>query len=261
MNPRGVTIVIHVDGEIRTRQYRVPLWAVRAGQGVALSVLVLALLFFAFAGPITRAAARVPGLDAEVARLRAENARVQELATALNRAEANYQQVRAVLGERVPAPVGTPSALPRARTLGARVPGATARFPSGPSVPAFWPLDERGFLTRGMVESGAENETHPGVDIAVPVGTPVRAAGGGTVALAGVNDDYGMFVLVRHPDGYESMYGHASRLLVRDGEDVAAGQVIALSGNTGRSTAPHLHFEVRRDGRSVDPLELPQEER
>jgi murein DD-endopeptidase MepM/ murein hydrolase activator NlpD len=74
-----------------------------------------------------------------------------------------------------------------------------------------------------------------------------------------VNDDYGMFVRVRHPGGYETMYGHASRLLVRDGDDVAAGQVIALSGNTGRSTAPHLHFEVRRDGRSIDPLAVVKE--
>jgi murein DD-endopeptidase MepM/ murein hydrolase activator NlpD len=87
----------------------------------------------------------------------------------------------------------------------------------------------------------------------------VRAAGGGVVALTGVRDDYGVFVLLTHPDGYETMYGHASRVLVRDGERVAAGQVIALSGNTGRSTAPHLHFEVRRDGRSVDPMALMKE--
>jgi murein DD-endopeptidase MepM/ murein hydrolase activator NlpD len=74
-----------------------------------------------------------------------------------------------------------------------------------------------------------------------------------------VSDDYGIFVLVRHPDGYETMYGHASRLLVRDGDEVAAGQVIVLSGNTGRSTAPHLHFEVRRGGRSIDPLAVIKE--
>lgn len=259
MNRRGVTIVIHTDGELRTRQYRLSLWVMRAGQGIALAVVVLALLFFAFAGPITRAAARVPGLDAEVARLRSENARVQELASALNRAESNYQELRAVLGARAPDPAGAKPELPRARIIEARTPSMSARFQLGPSIPARWPLDDRGFLTRGLVGPGSEAEAHPGVDIAVPVGTPVRAAGGGTVALAGVNDDYGMFVLIHHPDGYETMYGHASRLLVSDGEEVAAGQVIALSGNTGRSTAPHLHFEIRREGRSVDPLTLVKE--
>jgi len=68
-----------------------------------------------------------------------------------------------------------------------------------------------------------------------------------------------LYVLLRHPGSYETMYGHASRLLVREGDVVAAGQVIALSGNSGRSTAPHLHFEIRRDGRSIDPLTVLRE--
>jgi murein DD-endopeptidase MepM/ murein hydrolase activator NlpD len=261
MNRRSVTIVLHTDGEIKSRQYRVPLWAVRAGQGAALAFLVAVLLFLAFAGPITRSAARVPGLEAELARLRSENTRVQELAAALNRAESNYQQLRAILGARAPDPAAKapPRELPRARPMAARAPGQAPQFQSGPSVPAHWPLDDRGFLTRGQVSSGSGSEAHPGVDIAVPVGTPVRAAGGGTVALAGVNDDYGMFVRVRHPEGYETMYGHASRLLVRDGDQVDAGQVIALSGSTGRSTAPHLHFEIRRGGRSIDPFAVVKE--
>jgi len=259
MNRRGVSIVVHTDGEVRTRQYRLPLWLMRVGQGGAFALLVVILLFLAFAGPITRSAARVPGLEAEVARLRSENTRVQELAAALNRAESNYQQLRSMLGARAPDPAGLRPELPRAPAIAARTPGAAPRFQPGPSAPTHWPLDDRGFLTRGQIGPGAETEAHPGVDIAVPVGTPVRAAGGGTVALAGVNDDYGMFVRVRHPGGYETMYGHASRLLVRDGDAVAAGQVIALSGNTGRSTAPHLHFEVRRDGRSIDPLAVVKE--
>jgi murein DD-endopeptidase MepM/ murein hydrolase activator NlpD len=79
------------------------------------------------------------------------------------------------------------------------------------------------------------------------------------VEASGTDPDYGLFVLLRHPNGFQTMYGHASRLVVREGDEVGAGQVIALSGNTGRSTAPHLHFEVRRDGRSLDPLTVVQE--
>jgi MFS family permease len=82
---------------------------------------------------------------------------------------------------------------------------------------------------------------------------------GKLVIAAGSDADYGLFVRLRHPDGYETMYGHASRLLVRDGATVLAGQVIALSGSTGRCTAPHLHFEIRRGGRSVDPLSMVKE--
>jgi murein DD-endopeptidase MepM/ murein hydrolase activator NlpD len=105
------------------------------------------------------------------------------------------------------------------------------------------------------------DESHPGIDIAVPLGTPVRASGGGSVSEAGYNADYGMFVLLRHPSGYETMYGHMSRLIAAEGDQVQAGQVIGLSGNSGRSTAPHLHFEIRRDEKSIDPLELVREGR
>jgi murein DD-endopeptidase MepM/ murein hydrolase activator NlpD len=92
------------------------------------------------------------------------------------------------------------------------------------------------------------------------LGTPIRAAGGGTVAEAGDDPEYGRFILINHPDGYQSMYGHASRLLVAPGQFVSAGAVIGLSGSTGRSTAPHLHFEIRRDGRVIDPRSIVAQE-
>jgi murein DD-endopeptidase MepM/ murein hydrolase activator NlpD len=263
MNRRAVTIVVHTDGDLRTRQVRLPLWVFRAGQGLAAAIVVLILLFFAFAAPLTRNAARVPRLEAEVSRLRAESARVGELAEALNRAEASYQSVRDILGRRRTGTGRNPEVEPvqtrRAAPISAVAPSAPRRYETGPSVPSHWPLDVRGFVTRGQVVAGSTVEEHGGIDIAVPPGSPVRAAGGGAVALTGVDPDYGLFVLLRHPDGYETMYGHTSRLLVRDGDDIGAGQVIALSGNTGRSTAPHLHFEIRRGGRSLDPLTFVKE--
>lgn len=265
---RGVTIVVHADGDLESKQYRLPRWAVLAGKWGALTTAVLIVLFFTFAGPITRSAARVPGLEREVSRLRVENSRVQQLAAALNRAEANYQELRQMLGVKAP-PVsrsgGTVarsadiSTGMRAVPIRATVPGAAHRYETGASIPSHWPLDTRGFVTRGQVLAGVPDESHPGVDIAIPVGTPVRASGGGTVTAAGYDTDYGFFVLLRHPSGYETMYGHTSRLLAAEGDEVQAGQVIGLSGNSGRSTAPHLHFEIRRDGKSVDPLDLVKE--
>jgi murein DD-endopeptidase MepM/ murein hydrolase activator NlpD len=264
MKPRGVTIVVHTDGDIDSKQYRFPLWAFAAAKWCALVVGLLLVLFFAFAGPITRAASRVPGLEREVAQLREENGRVQQLATALNRAEANYQSLRQLLGGRVPRDTGVGARsgdLMHAPVVQA-APAGRRSFETGPSVPNHWPLDISGFVTRGRVgedTTGQGAETHQGIDIAVPIGTPVRAAGGATVAAAGTDPDYGLFVLLRHPSGYETMYGHASRLLVREGDVVSAGQVIALTGNSGRSTAPHLHFEVRREGESLDPLAFVKE--
>jgi len=264
MKPRGVTIVVHTDGDIDSKQYRLPLWAFTVGKWSALVVGLLLVLFFAFAGPITRAAARVPALEREVARLREENGRVQQLAAALNRAEANYQSLRQLLGGRVPRDTAGRSAsanLMQAPVIRAAPTGGRT-YEAGPSAPRHWPLDVSGFVTRGRVgedTAGGGVETHEGIDIAVSVGVPVRAAGGGTVEAAGTDPDYGLFVLLRHPNGYETMYGHASRLLVREGDAVSAGQVIALTGNSGRSTAPHLHFEVRREGQSLDPLAFVKE--
>jgi len=100
--PRGVTIVIHADGDLESKQYRFPAWAVLAGKWGAGAIAVSIVLFFAFAIPIFGNAAKVPGLEREVSRLRIENSRVQQLATALNKAESNYQELRQMLGVRTP---------------------------------------------------------------------------------------------------------------------------------------------------------------
>ena len=268
---RGVTIVIHADGDLASKQYRFPAWAVLAGKWSAGAIAVSIVLFFAFAVPIFSNAAKVPGLEREVSRLRIENSRVQQLATALNRAEANYQELRQMLGVRTPPDArGGGGSASRGNDLGitmravairAALPGSGIRFEQGASIPSHWPLDVQGYVTRGQVRPGVVDESHPGIDIAVPLGTPVRASGGGSVSEAGYNADYGLFVLLRHPSGYETMYGHMSRLIAAEGDQVQAGQVIGLSGNSGRSTAPHLHFEIRRDEKAIDPLELVREGR
>lgn len=97
---------------------------------------------------------------------------------------------------------------------------------------------------------------HEGVDLAVPIGTPVYAASDGTIEKVGPYAGYGNYVRVDHADGLATAYGHLSRFApgIRPGVHVAQGQLIAFSGNTGRSTGPHLHFEVLHDGKPVDPL-------
>ncbi|RMH40722.1 MAG: peptidase M23 [Deltaproteobacteria bacterium] len=94
---------------------------------------------------------------------------------------------------------------------------------------------------------------HAGVDLAAPEGTPVVAAGAGTVVRAGPAGGYGNLVVVDHGGGVHTRYAHLSDIAVQVGDRVAAGARIGAVGATGRATGPHLHFEVRRDGRPVDP--------
>ena len=99
-----------------------------------------------------------------------------------------------------------------------------------------------------------ERRGHTGMDLAVPTGTSIRAALPGTVTVSTYNrGGYGYYVMIDHGGGLATLYGHCSQLLARVGQTVNAGDVIALSGSTGRSTGPHLHFEVRINGERTNP--------
>lgn len=256
-------IVVHKEGALESRQFRVPRWAARIiVGGTALLVLGLVTVSLLY-GPIVTAAGRVPILKRRIAALEDENARVVELAQRLDEMEARYAHLRGMLGEgvrlpEVPADSAASSRLFTAPPQFARMAPAADTAILGPTLPRRWPLSVRSFRTRGLT-AGDSVESHTGLDLAVPVGSDVRATGGGTVRSTGTDPEYGSYVLLAHADGYESMYGHLSRVLIAQGDSVRVGQVIALTGNSGRSTAPHLHFEIRRDGRSVDPLALVRE--
>ena len=110
-----------------------------------------------------------------------------------------------------------------------------------------------GFGRRVRPRRGASS-FHKGVDFSTPIGTAVKASSAGTVTRASWGRGYGYCVYISHPDGRETRYGHLSRVLVHAGEKVDQGQKIALSGNTGVSTGPHLHFEILIGGAQVDPM-------
>jgi len=94
---------------------------------------------------------------------------------------------------------------------------------------------------------------HPGIDIAVPTGVPIAAAGNGVVVVAGPNGGYGNFVVIDHNNGYATAYAHQSSIAVSQGQTVRQGEVIGYVGSTGFSTGPHLHFEIRVNGTAQDP--------
>ncbi|MBQ3899462.1 MAG: M23 family metallopeptidase, partial [Lachnospiraceae bacterium] len=102
---------------------------------------------------------------------------------------------------------------------------------------------------------GIGSTNHKGIDWATPIGTPIYASSGGTVATSGWVAGYGYAVFINHPDGRQTRYAHLSKTLVPVGAYVNQGDLIAYSGNTGNSTGPHLHFEIRINGTAVNPLD------
>lgn len=119
-----------------------------------------------------------------------------------------------------------------------------------------WPVDGPVTSVYGLRWRGALPEVHRGVDIAVPQGTPVRAMAGGRVRFAGVQGDYGNVVWLDHGGAVLTLYAHLSAIQVSAGQAVAPGEVVGLSGSTGNAVGPHLHFEVWRWERQVDPVPL-----
>jgi len=109
------------------------------------------------------------------------------------------------------------------------------------------------FGTRRDPFNSRRKEFHKGIDVACSIGTEIRASRNGRVVFCGWEEGYGNLVIIEHEFGYQSYYGHLGKFRVRTGDVVTTSQVIALSGNTGRSTGPHLHFEIRKNGQSLNP--------
>lgn len=111
-----------------------------------------------------------------------------------------------------------------------------------------------GMPVQGPITQSYDPPKHHGIDIAVPEGTPVLAQGKGTVIDARWDNTYGQVVLIQYDNGLQVLYAHNRDILVKKGYPVIKGQKIAYSGNTGNSTGPHLHYEIRVNGKTVNPL-------
>jgi murein DD-endopeptidase MepM/ murein hydrolase activator NlpD len=250
MDERHLTFIIVPHGELETRTFQVSYRKLKVLLGVAVALVLLVCVFLALWFPALTQAARVPGLERDLAELERERARVAELAKTLADVESQYERVRQMLGADAPV-AGEAPLLPPLGQVPAAVDSGPAEQVQLDNNLTDWPLAGRGFVTRRM-----EPGVHAGVDIAAPPSTEVRAAGDGLVVASGEDGAYGRYVVLDHGAGLVTVYSQAERTYVKQGEKVRAGQVIALSGSSGRATAPHLHFEVRRNGRPADPLQF-----
>lgn len=248
---RHFTIMLVPHGSTEARTYRIPYVLLR--RGLVLAAVVL-LMGAGLVGSWWFMAARAHStgqLRAEVAAARADREQVQSLAQSMLEVEAAYERLRALFGADAPPEARGVWLRPGVGTVDRRAAGAV-----DDARPTSWPLTERGFLTQPLVDEPESRAEHPGIDVAVPTGSYIRAAGPGLVVDAGEDPVYGMYLIIDHGDGFRSLYAHASAILVGGGERVRRHEVVALTGSTGRSTAPHLHFEILRDGEPVDPLTM-----
>lgn len=249
MFDRRWSILVTREGEASSRRLRLSARRVLVAVLPAGLVLAAAVFWVGFRSGVGGTSSRVADLEARIDSLTEENTKIQLLAARMEEIEASYERMRAVMGGEV-VPSARDILLPPVRADGDRE--ATPR--GAERRPSLWPLVESGFVTRSFGDTVPGEGPHPGLDIAIPVGSYVRATASGVVREAGEDALYGRFVRIEHSDDFRSLYAHNSWTFVVAGDSVEAGEVIALSGNTGRSTAPHLHLEILRGGTRVDPL-------
>lgn len=250
---RYVTIMFIPEGGEQRTGLRIRYWLIKTGAVVGGLLVIGVALFIFFAARLMSQAATADKLQEENEKLR----RYQYKVTLL---EENLREARKVV-TRLTDLAGidyTFPELPDDSMLFAQMDEQTGAvvshfegrdwsFPSG--------LPIEGFISQGF-DISDKTHYHPGVDIACAEGTPVLATAAGHVAFAAFDSTYGYMVVLQHNDTVQTIYGHNQKLLVNRGEDVLAGSRIALSGNTGISTAPHLHYEVRINEQPINPLEM-----
>jgi murein DD-endopeptidase MepM/ murein hydrolase activator NlpD len=213
---------------------------------IGAGAVILVVLVFGLTLQVADLSARAREADAlrrENSELQAQTLRIRELEAEVARIQELETRVRRWAG--IDAGARAPSRLPAGSFDWEREEALLAEIPS------LAPLS--GWVSRGFE---ARPEGHAGLDLVQETGTPVQSAGFGIVRFAGWDDTYGNLVVLDHGNGFTSLYGHNEALLVREGDLVARGEPIARLGNTGRSSAPHLHFEVRLEDEPLDPAFL-----
>lgn len=255
--PKYTTIMLVPDGTEPRSGWRVRTWVMRLVVTSVIVVLVGIVLFFSFYGKVLSRAAMTEQVTKENESLRRYYYKVQLLEQNLSQAREVVRRMTQLAGIDYEFPE-----FPDDSTIFAqldRTTGAVVAHPASSdwSLPAGLPI--QGFITQGfkVAEGGSY---HPGIDIACAVGTPVLATASGVVEHIGYDSTYGHMVVVQHNDSVSTVYAHNSEILVQEGQGVMVGARVANSGNSGKSTAPHLHYEIRINGEPINPLENPYEE-
>jgi murein DD-endopeptidase MepM/ murein hydrolase activator NlpD len=275
---RKVTILIVPDFEGAPHTFKVSLQLIRAGLVAAFIGLVLFTIIVVSWSGLLQKARQVDRLRTENEQFRTEQKRVAQLEARVRQLQQIESQIRRALGADdspnnkdeifasiIAAQTDSTEIMHRRQFTAsldqpARV---VSRITDAPSfllrrdeeIPSLWPVD--GVISREFEwNSVIPKRSHPGVDIAGKEGSVIRATAAGIIVWAGWSPRYGNIVIMAHGNGYFSLYGHNQIVLVEPWDSVDRGDPIALLGNTGQSSAPHLHFEIWYQDQPLDPLEL-----
>jgi len=259
--PREFSVIIVPHDNRTTWNFRVSYrWLYALGVFVVVGLLAGIVVVFTY-GRVAGVAQKAAVVNRENVKLRSQLAEVDSLRIQLIELRALGLQMKHMLG--VPlspadsalvaslSPVARTQSIPHDEEEGGV--GVREQQLMLESMPSIWPV--KGFVTKEFTVTGGEKNPlyHPGMDIAAERDTPVLVVADGIVEMSGFDETYGWMVEVDHGYGVRTVYGHNSRNLVKAGDRVTRGTTIAFVGSTGKSTAPHLHFEVRENGVPVDP--------
>ena len=247
-----VTFMFIPEGTGSRHEFRMRQWVLKS---IIIGFIILLLSIIAFFSFYSSVLARAAMTD----KLKSENERLKKYYYKVQLLEENLMQTREIV-ERLTDMAGIDFEFPEIpddSTLFASFDKPSQAVLSRPAtvdvtIPAGLPL--QGFITQDF-EIDDVDHFHPGIDLACAIGTPVLATADGIVDFALFDSTYGNMVIIKHNDSTSTIYGHNDTLLVEIGEAVSAGSRIALSGNTGKSTAPHLHYEIRIKNNPINPLE------
>jgi murein DD-endopeptidase MepM/ murein hydrolase activator NlpD len=269
MSRRSVSFLVVPEGHSKSIKFKLSFFTLRVIIGVVGFLLLFVIVLSVFHGKLLYEVIAGKSLKQENEKLKRYSAKVVELEKELGEYKRFVHRVAQLAGVEYQGKTQTqlasyseglnlldseviPLVAGQEDQGSATLDSMAIQFDSARHIPAGAPIE--GWITQRFSTSipgfGAQ---HPGVDFAAKIGTEVRATAAGRVILVGWDDIYGKLVAVDHGNGFATYYGHNSKVLVNLGDGIRRGQAVALSGNTGRSSAPHLHYEIRKDDVPVDP--------
>jgi murein DD-endopeptidase MepM/ murein hydrolase activator NlpD len=274
MTKRYINFLVVPEGSPKSLKFRLSYLTTWLILGLVTILLFLIIFFSIIHGKLLYQVLAGNSLKQENERLKKYNARVVELEKELKEYKSFVQRVAELAGIKYdekgesqlsynPERTEPSEARLLPQTKGKeekknsfqRMDSVTVRSDSLAHIPMGLPIE--GWATRGFSMNTPQfGGAHPGIDFAAKTGSIVKATANGKVILAGWDDMYGNLVAIDHGNGYVTYYGHNLKNLVSIGDTLHRGDVIALSGSSGRSSAPHLHYEIKKDGVPIDPKDF-----
>lgn len=255
---RGFSLIVTPHGTGTTVTFDLP-------ANIGMVVFVLVVIFFVGIGFVGVTYTKLAVLALQATKLRAENEMLRAETEKIGEIQAEIARIEN-LKRRIETWVGVAEGRITGRDAEEAAVHATNYWPRRYTYSIMKPFYEGlvssregllipadGWISRGFTVEAGTKAGHPGIDIVASKGTPVRCALDGVVKSAGWDDVYGNLVVVEHADSIQTAYGHNDKILVKEGDDVTKGQIIAVVGSTGKSTAPHVHFSITKNNRPVDP--------